>query len=285
MGFALTPQALAVSQVDLTGHEVGLHLHPTDLVLAKRVRDRVRVDHDGLARYPPKAATILIHEGRMVFEERYGRSPRLFVAGRWSEDTTTAMLLRQEGFTHDGSALPGFRSPYSDWSRLPRLAQPYAPAAEDYQARGSEPYNYFPVYQGLWGHHLTPERLIDLGVSYFKAALKEAQVGSADVVHLYFHSPLALDAQVMEAFAEVLEYARDTLRFSFVLPTTVTPSASPCSRPFPPIYWARFGPTLLKSFVGRSEVGRRIVGVSRAPSASESAGSHSRSGNPPSGNL
>ncbi len=279
MGFALTPQALAISQVDLDGHDVGLHLHPMDPVLAKRVRDRVRVDHDGLARYAPKAQTILIHEGRLAFEEARGHAPRLFVAGRWSEDTATAALLRQEGFTYDGSALPGFRSQYSDWSRLPRLAQPYAPATEDYQARGSEPYVYLPVYQGLWGHHLTPERLIDLGVSYFKAALKEAQLGLAEVVHLYFHSPIALDARVMEGFAEVLEYARGSLRLSFVRPTTVTPSARPRSRPFPPIYWARFGPTLLKSFVGGSEVGRRIMGANRARSESTITNPHPPSGN------
>ena len=283
MGFALTPQALAASHVDLAGHDVGLHLHPMDLVLAKRVRDRIHVDHDCLARYAPKDQAVLIHEGRLAFEEAFGRAPRLFVAGRWSEDTTTAALLRREGFTHDGSALPGHRSQCADWSRLSRLTQPYAPAADDYQARGSEPYVYFPVYQGLWGYHLTPERLLDLGVSYFKAALKEAQLGSADVVHLFFHSPLALDPGAMDAFAKVLEYARESLKPSFVRPTDLAPSPRPRSRSFPPVYWARFSPTLLKSFVGRSEVGRRIMGAERTPSEWNVTGPRSVPGDSSSG--
>jgi hypothetical protein len=183
LGLAMTPQALELLDTDLAGHEPGLHLHPRDPVLVRRLAGALKTPHDCLGRYSPPDQALLIAAGRRMFEERLGRSPRLFVAGRWSESAATLARLREEGFTHDGSALPGHRSPCADWSRLPRLVQPYAPAAEDPQVRGSERFVYIPVYQGLWGHHLTPETLHDLGTSYFRAALKEAEVGGADVVH------------------------------------------------------------------------------------------------------
>lgn len=265
MGLALTPQALQLTDVDLTGHDAGLHIHPLDPILSKRLAGQLRPSQDCLGRYAPAEQALLIAAGRQTFEERTGRSPRLFVAGRWSEDTTTAALLRQEGFTHDASALPGYLSRCADWSRLPRLAQPYSPAAEDYQKRGAEPFVYIPVYQGLWGHHLTPETLLDLGASYFKAALHEARVGGADVVHIYFHSPLALDPAAMAAFAEVLEYARDVLGFSCVRPTSLRPSVQARSRPFPLAYWARIDLTLIKSLAGRGQLGLRIKGTRPAP--------------------
>ena len=265
LGLALTPQALALTDVELAGHDTGLHLHPLDPELGRHVQANLHPDRDCLGRYAPEEQALLLEAGRRLFEERIGRSPRLFVAGRWSEDAATAALLRKEGFTHDGSVLPGHRSPCADWSRVPRLAQPYAPAPDDYQSRGPEPYVYLPVYQGLWGHHLTPETLLDLGVSYFKAALHEAKVGEAEVVHIYFHSPLGLDSRAMEAFGEVLAYARDDLRLGFIPPTAVAPSSRPRSRPFPMAYWARMDWTLMKSFAGRGEIGRKLAGVESSP--------------------
>ncbi len=277
MGLAMTPQALELTDVDLAGHEVGLHLHPRDPVLARHLVAGLPPEHDALGRYPRADQQRLISASRRIFEERMGRSPRLFVAGRWSEDAATPSLLQQEGFTHDGSPLPGHRSAYADWSRVSRLAQPYSPAADDYQSRGSEPYVYLPVYQGPWGHHLTPEILLDVGTAYFKAALDEARIGSADLVHIYLHSPLGLDSRAMTAFEEVVAYARDDLRLPFVLPTAVRPSLRPRSRPFPPAYWFRLNFTMIKSFAGRGELGRRIKDV--RPSGPEQDGSRT-SANP-----
>ena len=261
MGLALTPQALRLADVDLNGHEVGLHLHPLDPVLSERLVGRVRPRHDCLARYPQAEQAQLVAASRRIFEERMGRAPRLFVAGRWSEDAATAAVLRGEGFTHDGSAFPGYHSPCADWSRLPRLTQPYSPSADDYQARGSEPCVYLPVYRGLWGHPFTPEVVHDLGVSYFKAALDEARVGNADVVHIYFHSPMALDPRAMAQFEEILRYAREVLRLPFVVTSSLRPSVRSRSRPFPPANWARIDRTLIKSFLGRGELGRKLLDV------------------------
>ncbi len=261
IGFALTPQALMLSRVDLSGHDEGVHLHPKDPVLGERVRDRVRITHDCLGRYSAEDQAILLHAAREVYEEKQGRSPRLFVAGRWSEDSATMGLLHEEGFTHDASPLPGHRSPCADWSGLPRMAQPYHPAADDRQRSGSEPLLYIPVYRGLWQDYMTPERIRSLGPSYFKAALKEAQVGGADVIHFFFHSPLGLDAAAMTAFGEVLNHARDVLGVTTVLPSTLGPSTQPAPRPFPPAYLARLDWKVAKSLIGRGRLGSRIMGT------------------------
>lgn len=259
MGFALTPQALTLSDVDLGGHEAGVHLHPGDPILARRLEGSVRIHHDCLGRYPPDEQAMLVRAAREVYEEVLGRSPRLFVAGRWSEDAATKGILDHEGFTHDASALPGHRSACADWSRLPRLAQPYHPASDDRQRSGGEALLYVPVGRGLWQDYMTPERIRSVGRSYFQAGLKEAQVGGADVIQFYFHSPLGLDAVALAAFAEVLSYAHDAIRVDSVLPTTVKASARPAARPFPPAYWARMDWKLAKSLIGRNGLGRGIL--------------------------
>ena len=75
MGFAMTPQALALARVDFSGHEVGVHLHPMDPALAKRVGDRVRLVHDCLGRYSPEDQAVLLHAAKEAFEEAIGRPP------------------------------------------------------------------------------------------------------------------------------------------------------------------------------------------------------------------
>ena len=265
MGFALTPQAFDLLDWDMAGHDVGLHLHPMDPVLSRRLEGSVKPSHDWLARYSPEQQSLLIAAGRSIYEDRMGREPRLFVAGRWSEDGATAALLRQHGFTHDGSALPGHVSTGADWSRIRRLAQPYSPSTEDFQRKGSEPYLYLPVYQGLWGHYFTPEIVLDVGVSYFKAILDEARIGAADVVHVYFHSPMGLDSRAMGAFEEILEYAHDALGVGMVCPSVLLPCVRERSRSFPPAYWARIDVAMIKSFLGSGELGRRIMDGDPAP--------------------
>lgn len=260
MGFLLTAITHKLVDLDLDGHDVGIHLHPRDPVLARRLSGSLRLDHDCLARYSVGDQRRLIEAALDAHADGLGRLPKLFVAGRWSEDATTVRLLADAGITHDGSVLPGYRSGCADWSRVPRLAQPYAPDGMDYQRQGSAPLTYLPVYQGLWGHHLTPETIRELGPSYFKAAIREAQIGGADVVHIFFHSPLGLDRRAMDMFGEVIDYAQDMDHVEFVLPTSLAPSKEPRARPFPPAYFAHMDWTLMKSFAGRGELGRRIRG-------------------------
>ncbi len=262
MTFAMTPAALRVNETDLSGHEVGVHLHPQDALLQKRLGPKMVLSSDCLAGYPEKDQSTLIETAKEVFEDIEGGSPRTFVAGRWSENNTTMKLLCDAGFRFDGSPLPGHLSDCADWTRIPRLAQPFCPSLEDCQARGSMNFLYIPVYQGLWNHYLTPENIHLLGASYFKAALKEALIGGAEVVHMFFHSPMAIDSFFLSEFTTVVEYAQDDLGVQFVLPSSLRPSDRPLSRPFPPAYLVHMNWRLIKSFVGGSELGRRLIGTS-----------------------
>lgn len=258
MGFVLTAISHDLIDVDLDGHDIGVHLHPRDPVLDRHLNGSVHLDHDCLARYSEADQRRFLDAALEIHRGATGHDPKLFVAGRWSEDAATTRLLSQAGFTHDASVLPGHHTACADWSGVPRLAQPFASDARGPARDRGERITFVPVYQGLWGHHLTPETIRDLGASYFKAALQEARIGGADVLHIYFHSPLALDPGTMETFGEVLDHAHDLPNTEIVRPTSLAPSSRPRSRPFPPAYLARMDWTLLKSFGGRGEVGKRL---------------------------
>lgn len=260
MTLAMTPTALLENETDLSGHEVGLHLHPRDAWLRENLEGQITLNSDCLRGYSAEDQAMLIGTAKALFERQEGRSPKAFVGGNWSENTTTLRLLVEAGFRFDGSPLPQHHSECADWSRIPRLAQPYAPSAEDYQAPGPLDYLYLPVSQGLWGHYLTPESIHLLGASYFQAALKEAAIGGAEVAHLFFHSPMAVDPFFLAEFQSVVEYAQDALGAEFVLPSACRPGPESTARPFPPVYLARLNWRLAKGFVGRGDLGQRLLG-------------------------
>lgn len=261
IAFAMTPAALKGSETDLSGHEVGVHLHPQDTVLRRMLHSTIDLSSDCLAAYSAEDQVTLIETAKELFEDSEGQSPRTFVAGRWSENTTTMKLLYDAGFCYDGSPLPGHISDCADWTRIPRLAQPYAPSVEDYQRRGSVNLLYIPVYQGLWNHYLTPENIHLLGISYFKAALKEALIGGGEVVHMFFHSPMAMDPFFLSEFGAVIDFAQDELDAQFVFPSSLQPSDSTTSRPFPPAYVAYLNWRIVKGLIGGGELGRRLIGA------------------------
>lgn len=263
----LTAQALRLTEVDLAGFPVGLHLHPRDDDLSARVRGTVGVDSDCLAHYSAADQGKLVAAGCDAFTEAQGRNPTLFVAGNWSENDDTLRLLEAAGIRYDGSALPGHVSACDDWGRLPRLAQPYRPSREDHQIPGDSSIICVPVFQGFWGDYLTPEDLHDLGVRYFMAALKEAAVGGARVVHIYFHSPMALEPFFLQEFRAVVDFARDHIGAEFVPPEAITAEWRPAARPFPPAYFAYLDTTFLKRLFVRRFRGfqprpRKITGRS-----------------------
>lgn len=246
----LTAQALRLSDVDLAGFPVGLHLHPRDEVLTARLRGTVAVDSDCLARYSAADQGRLLAAAIDAFTEAQGRRPTLFVAGNWSENDDTLRLLEAAGIRYDGSALPGHVSACDDWGRLPRLAQPYRPSREDYQVPGDSSIVCVPVFQGYWRDYLSPENIHDLGVRYFMAALKEAAVGGARVVHIYFHSPMALDPYFLREFRAVVDFARDRIGADFVPPESII-AAGKSATPFPPAYFAYLDATVLKRLFAR----------------------------------
>ncbi len=181
------------------------------------------------------------------------------MAGRWSENTTTAKLVVAADFTFDGSPLPGHVSECADWARIPRLASPYRPSSDDYQSPGTMGLLYIPVSQGLWNHYLTPEVIHLVGAPYFKAAIKEAVVGGAEVVHMFFHSPMAVDPFFLSEFESVVNYAKDEPGVRFALPSDLSPGARLSSRSFPPAYFAFMNRRMAKSLIGRGKIGRRLM--------------------------
>ncbi len=233
---ALTPQSLRTSLVDLAGQPLGLHLHPQDPVLEAHIGKRF--DCDCLAHHPFAAQSVLIRSGVDIFTQVTGRPPTVFVAGNWSENNDTLRILETAGFLFDASPLPGFASPCANWSRLTRLAQPYRPSRANYQVVGDSTVLYIPVFRGYWGDYLSPENLHYLGVRYFKAALVEAAMGHAKVVHIYFHSPAAVDPFFLSEFRKVLDFARDEVRARFASPEAIAVDAMDSPRPFPPAYLA-----------------------------------------------
>lgn len=249
--FALTPQSLKAIQTDLAGFSDGLHLHPEDDALTQRVGPEVKITSDCLAKYPRPDQARLIAAGVEVFHDTVGHAPHFFVAGNWSENTDTLQVLDAAGVRYDGSPLPGYVSACADWGRLPRLAQPYQSSPTDYQATGSRSVLSLPVFQGLWDEYLTPEKLNLLGAGYFKAALKEADVSGAAFVHIYFHSPMALDSYFLERFAEVVDYAQDVAKATFVRPESAQVRQGPTPRPFPVAYYAYLDRPMLKSLLVR----------------------------------
>ena len=261
MTFAMTATASRANDADLTGHEVGVHLHPQDAELRRKLDGEVATSSDCLRTYSAEDQALLIRAARESFEEDLGFSPRTFVAGNWSENNVSLGLLVDAGFSFDGSPLPRHTTDCADWGRIPRLAQPYAPDPGDYQAAGSMEYLYLPAARGLWGHYVTPEIIHLLGASYFRAALQEASVGGAEVFHIFFHSPMAMDPFFLDEFRTVLEYAHDRLGARSVLPSACHPSVRPLPKPFPPAYLARLNRRLVKGFVGSGRLGRRLMDI------------------------
>lgn len=259
MAFALTPAALRALDVDLTGHEVGLHLHPQDAVLQELLSSEIAFATDCLSGYGRNEQKRLLSAGKRVFQETMGSDPTYFVAGNWSENTATLELLIELGFRFDGSPLPGHRTACADWSRVPRCAQPYHPSPADRQIPGSALLLYLPVAQGLWGYYLTPEDIHHVGAGYFCAALREACQNGGGVIHLFLHSPMAVDPFFLDAFAPVVSFALDELKARFVLPTALE-AGTPFQGPrFPPAYVAGLNWSLLKSLALRGEFGRRLL--------------------------
>lgn len=251
VALALTPQAARVTEMDLAGFPLGLHLHPQDDALAARLGPSLQLTSDCLAQYAPSDQSRLISAGIDAVADATGRRPDLFVSGNWSENGDTVRILEAGGFRYDGSPLPGHVSPCADWGRLPRLAQPYRPSHDDYQSAGDSRLLYLPVFRGFWGDYLSPENLHYLGVRYFIAALREAAIGGAGIVHIYFHSPMALDPFFLSEFSRVLDDARDRHRARFVRPESVVAATVRSARPFPPAYFAYLDRTMLKSLFVR----------------------------------
>ncbi len=150
----------------------------------------------------------MIKKGRDFLESRLGVEPRVFLAGRWSENADTARALSELGFTHDCSALPGLKTSYADWSSLPRICMPYKPAPS---------LLLLPASRGLLKATASPEDAGRYGISWLKACFTEYYKQNMPLFHIALHSPAMTDSFYINAMDSLLAFisSRKNINFKF----------------------------------------------------------------------
>jgi hypothetical protein len=205
ISFMIKPEVLQVfAGFDFMHHEIGLHVHPDDLLL---VKEGLGGANPSLREFDLDQQRNMISTGRRLVSNTLGISPRTFVAGKWSVSNATVRALLDLGFTHDASALPGFSSSSCDWRKLPRVTLPYRPSREDYQLEGDMEITMVPVSKEIANGMISPEN--NVGVSFLQAALLELAELGVPFVQIAFHSPAMLSKRYRKAFAKLLQCASD----------------------------------------------------------------------------
>jgi peptidoglycan/xylan/chitin deacetylase (PgdA/CDA1 family) len=215
--FAVAPEAAPFFPKDIK-HEIGLHVHPGweefsgngvkwfvgDQYL--RQNCSVKNKSTALKDYTYKEQFELISKAKERIFEILNVEPRAFVAGRWSLNQDTIKVLSQIGITHECSALPSRKLSQVDWSKLPRLCEPYRPAENDYQIEGSLPITIVPVSQTWLAGEINPERAIVYGFPWMKACFKEYYQNKAPVFHIAIHSPSMTSDYFVNLFDNFLSF-------------------------------------------------------------------------------
>ena len=209
-------------------HEIGLHLHPGweerqvgeftwyagDAYLKKTCRQSV--DSTALWDYPLGEQFEMMEAGKDCLEKRLGVKPRVFVAGRWSENNDTIQALIKAGFTHDCSPYAHSRAGHYDWSDLPRICMPYHPSEQNYQRKGSLPLLIIPVSRLLLDGNVNPEVAPRWGLPWLRACFREYYYQGLPLFHMCLHSPCMTDPYFVSVMDELLRFiSRYDISFKF----------------------------------------------------------------------
>lgn len=215
--FTICPEVVEYFPSDVN-HEIGLHMHPgwepfhsrnfNYFVGDRFLRDRCQQTGSSsvLKDYSYQEQLGMIIAGKQLLTEKFGKEPRVFVAGRWSLNNNTVASLVKAGFTHDCSAAPHQKPCHYDWSKLPRICMPYHPAAEDYQRRGNIPVLLVPVSQYFPSGSVNPETAPFVGASWMKACFIEYYRQDAPLFHICLHSPSMTDAYFISVLESMLAF-------------------------------------------------------------------------------
>ena len=205
VSFMIMPEVLeAFSGFDFRNHEVGLHIHPDDLILVKEgLGSEV---YRPLREYDLVEQRNMISAGKRLVIGSLGATPRTFAAGRWSVGNDTLRALVELGFTHDASGCPQFLSGSCDWRKLPRICMPYRPSRHDYQTTGDMEITMVPVSMEITGGILGPEN--SAGLRFLRAVLHEYADLGVPLVHVAFHSPAMTSPHYQNVFSQLLEWTR-----------------------------------------------------------------------------
>lgn len=222
--FAMTPglaHALtkenAMMLKDSKQVEIGLHIHPDHKFLLENgfSGNTSRALRD----YTYAEQKKMIGFGSSIIKKTLGRSPKTFVAGRWSENNDTVKALVKLGFTHDCSPNPGTRSRDWDWSRVPRICMPYRPSTDDYQSRGDAGILMVPISKTITNSGISQESVPGIGTGFLKAAWEEYRSQGMPLFHVYFHSPCMCSDYYLSELEKLLGFFAKQDGLEYVLPS------------------------------------------------------------------
>ena len=208
-------------------HEIGLHIHPGwqefqaygfrfyvgDAYLRQHCRQSI--DSTALRDYPYEEQLAMITVGKEYLKEELGVEPRVFVAGRWSENNDTIKALLRAGFTHDCTPIPRSKAAHYDWSRLFRICMPYHPGEGDYQERGDLPLLLVPISRMLAAGSVNPEAAPAWGLPWLKACFTEYYRSGRPLFHICLHSPCMLDDYCISAMEQLIGFISRHSQVSF----------------------------------------------------------------------
>jgi hypothetical protein len=165
--------------------------------------------------YPYDEQLDMIKKGKEYLVAEFKKEPRIFVAGRWSLNNDTVEALIKTGFTHDLSAPSHSISDHYDWLKLPRIALPYHPSANDYQKEGDLSLLMVPIAQTLFGGTVSPEGIITYGLPWLLSCFKEYYRLGVPLFHICLHSPSMTDSYYVEAFEKILRLTSSYKNINF----------------------------------------------------------------------
>ena len=215
--FAVCPEVVDYMP-PIRGHEMGLHIHPGREKFKKGkfewvVGDSYLREHckqsstsTVLRDYTYQEQFEMIQAGKNLLTQKFGVTPKVFVAGRWSLNNDTIWALIVNGITHDCSAPAHSISDHFDWSRLPRICMPYQPAEGNYQEKGGLPILITPISRTLFGGTVNPEGVGIFGLSWLKACFLEHYIQGAPLFHICLHSPSMTDDNLLYAMDDLLSF-------------------------------------------------------------------------------
>ena len=231
--FAVMPEVVEYFPVN-SFHEIGLHIHPGWVkckcgVFTWYIGDKYlfencpsSINSSVLRDYEFKEQMNFIETGRDYLRDELKVDPKVFVAGRWSENNNTIDALVKTGFTHDCSAAAHQKESHFDWSRIPRICMPYHPSANDYQSKGDLPLLIVPISQLFPTGNVSPEIAHLVGLASLKACFREYYLQNLPLFHITLHSPSMTDpffCSVMDKLLAFISTHNVTFRFVSELST------------------------------------------------------------------
>lgn len=227
--FAVMPEAANYFPKEISNHEIGLHIHSGWVEKKYKnfrwfLGDQYLMEHCKTSNNSAELKNLnfedqlnLIETGKDYLIDKLKTEPKVFVAGRFSENNDTIKALVQTGFTHDLSASPNPKSnTTSVWSKIPRICMPYHPSSDDYQKKGDLPLLIVPISQFFPFGNVSPEEARYAGISTLKACFMEYYRQNLPLFHIYVHSLCMTDSWFCSVMDELLHFvSKHNVKFIF----------------------------------------------------------------------